>query len=116
MYMNPASYGYAIKDADSTISYSSSENWYKRRAKNSKGSNRSSGRGNSGPADTPDDHFIDTLLSKSKFSSHLKLDCPKNVEVVQEHENLVKAHKKTISIGLDDEFVEEILESDDEVR
>jgi hypothetical protein len=38
------------------------------------------------------------------------------VEVVQDLESLIKSHKKTISIGIDDEFVEEIIESDNEQR
>lgn len=113
--MNPASYGHHVQDADSTISYSSSENWYKRRVKQSKSSNRSSAHNHSNRGGTPDDAFIDSLLSKNKFSSHLKLDSPNNVEVVQEPESLVKLHNKTISLG-DDEFVEEIIESDDEQR
>lgn len=128
--MNPASYGSIIVDVDSTISYSSSENWYKKRAKQSESSTRSSGLGNSQPEDNQDDDFIDTLLSKNKldnnhfsshsiqennkFSSHLKLESPHNVEVVHEPASLRKMHRKVVSIGVDEEFVEEIIESDNE--
>jgi len=39
-----------------------------------------------------------------------------SVEIVQENENLTKIHKKRGSVGMDDEFVEEIIESEDENR
>lgn len=114
--MNPASYGHGVKDADSSLSYSSSENWYKQRAKYSKSSNRSSGRGNSAQCEAADDNFINDILHKnedvenhssniapgnnflelisnkrieqsiSKFSSHLNL--PVGVEEVPETGNL----------------------------
>lgn len=94
--MNPASYGHAVDDADSTISYSSSENWYKRRTKYSKSSNRSSAHGHSTQREVPDDGFLNDIFIKdtkqptnpnlnhllserrvdqsiSKFSSHLNL-------------------------------------------
>ena len=63
--MNPASYGHAINDADSSISYSSSENWYKRRAKYSKSSNRSSNRGNSTYCEGVDDGFASDIFAKN---------------------------------------------------
>lgn len=65
-YMNPASYGHAVNDADSSISYSSSENWYKRRAKFSKSSNRSSNRGNSAYWEGIDDGFVKDLFGKNE--------------------------------------------------
>lgn len=95
-YMNPASYGNEVRDADSSICYSSSENWYKKRAKNSKGSNRSSNRGDSGQGDREDvenhssnvNHDLLSLRrieqSISKFSSHLNLNEPMSAEVVPE--------------------------------
>jgi hypothetical protein len=121
-YMNPASYGHGVNDVDSTISYSSSENWYKRRAKYSKSSNRSSARGNSAQWESADDGFIRDILWKnedienhstniahdkmvnllelisskrieqsiSKFSSHLNLTEPLNMEEVPENKNLLE--------------------------
>ena len=115
--MNPASYGHGVKDADSSLSYSSSENWYKKRAKYSKSSNRSSGRGNSAQCEPIDENFIKDILHKnedvenhssniahssdflellsnkrieqsiSKFSSHLHL--PAGVEEVPEPDNII---------------------------
>ena len=70
-YMNPASYGHAVYDADSTISYSSSENWYRRRVKPSKSSNRSSAQGNSGFCESADDAYIGDLLSKNEDRENL---------------------------------------------
>ena len=64
-YMNPASYGNGVTEVDSSLYYSSSENWNKKRVKNSKSSNRSSGRGNSAHAEKSDDNFINTLLHKN---------------------------------------------------
>lgn len=115
-YMNPASYGHAINDADSTISYSSSENWYKhkRRAKNSKSSNRSSAHANSVQHDGTDEGFLKDLLHKnedlenqninnlmslitnkrvensiSKFSSHLNLPDANYLDEVPENNIMV---------------------------
>lgn len=116
-YMNPASYGQVIKDADSTLSYSSSENWYKRRPKNSKSSNRSSGRGDSGNCDKVDPGFLKNLLHKnedfdslkpllgsrriehsiSKFSSHLNLNEPANMkEIIEDVEENTREPEKEI--------------------
>jgi hypothetical protein len=64
--MNPASYGPGVTDADSTISYSSTENWYKRRAKYSKSSDRSSKRDDSAQLEAADDNFINDLLCKNE--------------------------------------------------
>jgi hypothetical protein len=65
--MNPASYGPGVTDVDSTISYSSTENWYKRRAKYSKSSNRSSSnRGDSAQHEAADDNFLNDLLCKNE--------------------------------------------------
>lgn len=65
-YMNPASYGPGVTDVDSTLSYSSSENWYKRRAKYSKSSNRSSNRGSSAQQENTDDNFLNDLFCKNE--------------------------------------------------
>ncbi len=65
-YMNPVSYGAGVTDADSSLSYSSTENWYKKRVKGSKSSTRSSGRGNSAQAEKSDDNFINDLLCKNE--------------------------------------------------
>lgn len=65
-YMNPASHGAGVKEGDSSLYYSSSENWNKKRVKNSKSSNRSSGRGNSAQAEKSDDNFINELLCKNE--------------------------------------------------
>jgi hypothetical protein len=65
-YMNPASYGPGVTDADSTISYSSTENWYKRRAKYSKSSDRSSKRDDSAQLEAADDNFLNDLLCKNE--------------------------------------------------
>mmetsp|Transcript_17292 Transcript_17292/g.16951 ORF Transcript_17292/g.16951 Transcript_17292/m.16951 type:complete len:376 (-) Transcript_17292:121-1248(-) len=159
-YMNPVSYGRAVTDADSSFSYSSSENWYKKRSKYSKSSNRSSARGNSAQQEKSDDNFINELLCKnedvenrssnvssegqnslafwgnkrieqslSKFSSHLQL--PSNVEEVPEPNSLVSFEPEDVVLGgrgsdqlhkqkgkktdpEDEDFVEEIIEDEDD--
>ena len=65
-YMNPASYGEGVTEVDTSLYYSSSENWNKKRVKNSKSSNRSSGRGNSAQNEKSDDNFIKGLLHKNE--------------------------------------------------
>lgn len=54
--------------------------------------------------------------SINKFSSHLNFDSPPNAEEVQEAEEFTQTHKRAESIGIEEEFVEEIIESDNEHR